>query len=257
VSLDDLVIDASRELSAEFPYQQDVNAGNPIGVSWKQSSIRDGMRTDSNRAYISKFTRRANLTVLTNTHVTKILKTGTSNGVPVFRGVEFASNSTGEMFRLIPGHRHLMIATASRFQVRARKEIILAAGTFNTPQLLMLSGIGDPVELSKIGIEPLVDLPSVGKNLSDHVFLSNLFEIDPNVNDTFLDPAVIPAELAQWQQNRTGPLTDTGARQVAWLRLPDTDPIFKTYRDPTLGPRSAHYMFIFVVGTRLYSTSYS
>jgi choline dehydrogenase-like flavoprotein len=146
----------------------------------------------------------------------------------------------------------LSIATAPRIQVTARKEVILAAGSYNTPHLLMLSGIGDHAELSKVGIQPLVDLPSVGKNMSDHVLLGNVFEINPNVSDTiqdYLDPSVLNTERAQWLKNHTGPLTILGGRQIAWLRLPDTNPIFKTYKDPTPGPRSAHYEVIFRVST--------
>jgi choline dehydrogenase-like flavoprotein len=119
----------------------------------------------------------------------------------------------------------------------------------------MLSGIGDSAELSKFGIQPLVDLPSVGKNMSDHVFLGNTFEINPRVSDTlqdWLEPAALSAELALWSQNHTGPLADFGSRQIAWLRLPQTDPIFKKYRDPTPGHLSAHYEVIFLVSTRFY-----
>jgi choline dehydrogenase-like flavoprotein len=120
----------------------------------------------------------------------------------------------------------------------------------------MLSGIGDPVELSKAGIQPLVDLPSVGKNMSDHVLLANIFEVNHNVSDTlqdYLSLSALGTELARWSKNSTGPLTDTGSRQIAWLRLPKTDPVFKTYGDPTPGPRSAHYELIFVVSPYLYS----
>jgi choline dehydrogenase-like flavoprotein len=99
VSLDNRVIDAAKELSAEVPYQQDMNAGNPIGLGWTQSTVYNGVRTDSNTAYISKFLWRPNLTVLTNAQVTEILKTGMLNSFPVFRGVEFSSNATGKKFR--------------------------------------------------------------------------------------------------------------------------------------------------------------
>jgi choline dehydrogenase-like flavoprotein len=120
----------------------------------------------------------------------------------------------------------------------------------------MLSGIGDPAELSEVGIQPIVNLPSVGKNMSDHAAVRNIFEINPNVSDMlqdYLNPAALDTELAQWSSNRTGPLADLGCRQVAWLRLPRTDPIFKTYKDPTPGLRSAHYELIFVVSSYLYS----
>jgi choline dehydrogenase-like flavoprotein len=94
VSYDNPVIAVTNEL-AEFPYREDMNAGNPIGVGWTQSSILHGARSNSNSAYIQPFLARPNLTVLTGAHATRILQTGTSSGVPVFRGVEFATSSTG------------------------------------------------------------------------------------------------------------------------------------------------------------------
>jgi choline dehydrogenase-like flavoprotein len=114
----------------------------------------------------------------------------------------------------------------------------------------MLSGIGDPAALSRVGIKSLVNLPSVGQNMSDHVILSNSFQINPKVRDTFQDyedPANLPNEISQWAQNRTGPLSEPGFRQLAWLRLPKDDAIFRLYSDPTAGPRSAHFQFIIAV----------
>ena len=61
--------------------------------------------------------------------------------------------------------------TATSQTVTATKEVILSAGSFGTPQLLLLSGIGHPQELEDVGIEAIVDLPSVGKNLTEHVLL--------------------------------------------------------------------------------------
>jgi choline dehydrogenase-like flavoprotein len=132
----------------------------------------------------------------------------------------------------------------------ARREVILAAGVFNTPQLLMLSGIGAPSALSRVGIQPVVSLPSVGQNMSDHVLLSNSWQIRSDINDTiqdYQDPSNFQGELAQWNQNRTGPLSETGDRQLAWLRLPKSDPIFQRYPDPAAGPTSAHFELIFAV----------
>ena len=60
----------------------------------------------------------------------------------------------------------------SSFNVTASKEVILSAGTYGTPQVLLLSGIGDSQELESVGVNPVVELPSVGKNLTDHVFLT-------------------------------------------------------------------------------------
>ena len=133
-------------------------------------------------------------------------------------------------------------------RVSARKEILLSAGTFNSPQLLMLSGIGDKHALSKLGIKTIVDLPSVGKNMSDQAHLSSVWYV--NSNDTFQDhlaPDRIAAEIAQWNVTHMGPLTPATAQHIGWLRLPKNDTIFQTYRDPSPGPTSAHYELLFVV----------
>ena len=131
----------------------------------------------------------------------------------------------------------------------ARKEVILSAGVFNTPQLLMLSGIGDPAELTSLGISVRVDLPSVGKNMSDHVLLTNPWQV--NNNDTFeqyLAPDVLPQNIQEWNQTHQGPLSWTLLNQMAWLRLPQNDAIIQAHGDPSPGPTSAHYQFIWVNG---------
>jgi hypothetical protein len=125
---------------------------------------------------------------------------------------------------------------------------VLAAGAFNTPQLLMLSGIGAKAELSKLNITTYVNLPSVGKNMTDHPLLANVFQI--NAGDSLQDQGNstnLPGELAQWNKDHTGVMGDQGFRQLGWFRVPPTDSIFKTYRDPSAGPTSAHYELIFGV----------
>ena len=106
----------------------------------------------------------------------------------------------------------------------------------------MLSGIGDKAALSKLGIKVIVDLPSVGKNMSDHALTSGSWRV--NSNDTWEDhlaPDRIAAEIAQWNTTHKGPLSYTLSDHIAWLRLPKNDPIFQTYRDPSPGTTSAHY----------------
>lgn len=89
-----------------------------------------------------------------------------------------------------------MIASVHR--VRARKEIILSAGTFNSPQLLMLSGIGDKNALRKLDIKAIVELPSVGKNMSDHTLLSSVWHvISNNTFQDHLSPERITAEIVR------------------------------------------------------------
>jgi choline dehydrogenase-like flavoprotein len=141
---------------------------------------------------------------------------------------------------------------APKQTVTARKEVIMAAGAFNTPQILMLSGIGNSTTLAAAGVKPLVDLPSVGQNMTDHVLLPNKFQV--HVNDTFNTwelPANLPSELATWKSTHGGPISDTGFRQLGWLRVPANDTLFQLHPDPSAGPTSAHYEFAFVVRTSL------
>lgn len=149
--------------------------------------------------------------------------------------------------------RLIAVIIASVHTVTAKREIILSAGAFNTPQILLLSGIGDRTELTKLGIDTVLDLPSVGKNMSDHPFVPNVWSV--NSNDTFqrhTAAAVLPAELALWNATGAGPLSWTLMNHVAWLRLPENDPIFKNYTDPSNGPTSAHHELLFSV--RMFTT---
>lgn len=123
----------------------DYNGKIQTGVSYLHTTTRNATRTSSNRAYLYPIKGRKNLHILKNSLVTKITmdkKTKTATGVIVY--------------------------TKGKYQkIRARMEVILSAGAINSPQLLMLSGIGPAEHLKEHGITPLVDLP-VGYNLMDH-----------------------------------------------------------------------------------------
>jgi len=120
---------------------------------------------------------------------------------------------------------------------------------FNTPQLLMLSGIGDPAELTSLGIPTRVNLPSVGKNMTDHVLLGNPWRVNSNETfESYLAPGVLPQRIQEWNQTHQGPLSWTIVNQMAWMRLPRNDTIIQTHGDPSPGPTSAHYQFIWANG---------
>jgi len=124
----------------------------PGGAAPTETIIRSGMRQSIFRSYVLPWMERPNLTVLTEAYVLRlILKENRAVGV------EF-------------------VCQGKAYQVFADKEIILAAGSLNTPRILMLSGIGDRVELSKAGIEPAHHLPGVGKNFQDHVAFPCVWE---------------------------------------------------------------------------------
>lgn len=111
------------------------------------------------------------------------------------------------------------IADGKRYIAKARREVILSAGTFQSPQLLELSGIGDKRILNPLGIDVLINNRNVGQNLQDHVLIPLGFQTVPGevTQESFRDPALLPAVLAQYAQNRTGPLVSNGP--IALLSL--------------------------------------
>ncbi|MDZ5696553.1 choline dehydrogenase [Chelativorans sp. M5D2P16] len=134
---------ASRQ--AGYPQTDDYNGAQQEGFGRLQMTIRNGRRSSAASAYLRPALRRRNLTVLTRALVTGVtLEDGRATGITYRRG----------------GQEHGVVA---------RREVLLAGGVINSPQLLMLSGIGAQAELSAHGIRTLVDLPAVGKNLQDHV----------------------------------------------------------------------------------------
>ena len=125
--------------------------------------------------------------------------------------------------------------------------MIVSAGVFNTPQLLILSGIGDPAELTSLGITTRVSLPSVGKNMTDHVLLINPWQVNNNdTSDAYYTAELLPLLMREWNETNPhrGPLSWTVGNQMAWMRLPENNKIIKTYGDPSVGPTSAHFQII-------------
>lgn len=124
--------------------------------------------------------------------------------------------------------------TAKRHVVTAKKEVVLSAGSINTPQILMLSGIGDRAELSAIGVNVTVNLPDVGKHLKDHPIVASYFSV--NSNQTYDAVERDPSQaLAIWEKNRTGVLVATPATALGFFRLPKNDTIFQNVSDPSAG----------------------
>lgn len=113
----------------------------------------------------------------------------------------------------------------------------------------MLSGIGGHADLTSKSIKTIIDNPSVGKNLSDHVLLSNNWIV--NATDTLdsmlQDPAAVNAAIAQWTANKTGPMANVFNNQLGFFRLPKDAPILKSGPDPASGPSASHYELLFSV----------
>ncbi|KAI0311463.1 aryl-alcohol-oxidase from pleurotus Eryingii [Amylostereum chailletii] len=229
--LDRRIIRTTQELCDEFPFNEDMNSGSPLGVGWTQYSIGNGTRASAATSYLlPALAAHENLDVLINTQATKLVQTGKEGRLPVFRGVELAQSFDGP-----------------RVIVKAKQEVVLAAGVVATPQLLMLSGIGNKTALQTLGIKPILNLPDVGQNLQDHVVLPNNFIINANFSQEDLIRNVTLQEeaLAQWAQTRTGQAATPPGLHSAWLRLPKNASVFKSVQDPSPGPTSPHYGFIF------------
>ena len=129
--------------AAGYPHVRDYNAATHEGFGRSQYSIRDGRRSSAASAYLKPALKRRNLKVETGALTMRVLMQGTNaTGVEYVRG-------------------------GATLRATAEKDVILSAGTFNTPQILMLSGIGPAGHLKEIGIAPVLDLP-VGRNLQDH-----------------------------------------------------------------------------------------
>ncbi|TFK91942.1 GMC oxidoreductase [Polyporus arcularius HHB13444] len=225
------VINTTAQLPDLFPFNLDYNSGDTIGIGWTQSTIHDGRRVTSATSYLAEAWSRSNLDIVVNTRVTKVLPVGYESGKPVMRGVEIAQTAGGRTHTL-----------------KAREEVVLSAGSIKTPHILLLSGIGDASYLSSMGIQPLVDLPAVGRNLHDHAFLGNSWLV--NSNDTLdnlrVNSTLAAEALTQWQANGTGPLGIAGGSQFGWLRVPNASDFFAALgvADPSAGATSAHFELI-------------
>ncbi len=136
---------AAAGTSAGFPATADYNGARQEGFARIQMTVRDGRRCSTAVAYLRPALARGNLTVVIDALATRIAMEGTRAS-----GIEY---------------RH----AGKLLTARARREVILAGGVINSPQLLMLSGIGDPAELAAHDIAVRLALPGVGKNLQDHI----------------------------------------------------------------------------------------
>lgn len=264
--LDPMVINTAKQVGGRFPFNEDFNAGDMIGfgtvlssyisiylmkhhcLGFVQNSIGFSKRSSAATAYLVPVLNRTNLDVVIHTRVTKLYSsTKTTVGLPVIDTVEVAQSATGkESFQCLVSHSLLDIA-GPRFNVTACKEVILSAGVFGTPQILMLSGIGPQAELQKHDIPVLVNSPNVGQHLTDHPLVPNYYVVSGNSTyDNVLRNSTLAAQwLQQWNANKTGLFVLPAAgNTAAFLKNP---PGFFGGLDPSSGPLSGNNEIIFSV----------
>lgn len=177
-------IEAGTELGFE---NRDINGAQQTGFMIAQGTIRRGSRCSTAKAFLRPIRLRKTLHVAMNAHVTKILIDDVKMQAT---GVEF-------------------MRYGKKYRISARREVILSAGAINSPQLLMLSGIGPKAHLKKLGIRVLKDLP-VGENLQDHVGMGGMtFLVDKPI--AIIQDRFNPATTTnQYVLNERGPMTTLG-----------------------------------------------
>jgi len=188
-------VEAGRE--AGHAVNADFNGAHQEGVGLYQVTHKNGERFSAAKAYLTPNRQRPNLTVLTGAHTTRVVCEG-CRAV----GVEFRRDGV------------VSLAKASR-------EVLLAAGALQSPQLLLLSGIGPGDELRRHGIDVRHDLPGVGRNLHDHVDVVQVLDA-PHLRDLFglsLHGAIAAIKgIFEWRRQRSGLLTTNFAEAGGFIR---------------------------------------
>jgi len=196
--------DAFNASMAALGYDEleDFNVPDPNGYGYRQGTIWDGRRVSTASAYLRPAMSRPNLSVLTETLTRRILLEGRRA-----IGVEIRKGERTE-------------------RLRAGKEVILCAGAYHSPHILLLSGIGDEKDLEAWGIRPLHHLPAVGRNLQDHPSTMVVMDMDDSTSYGISWKA-LPRDLVnigQYLLKRTGPLASNLFETNAYIKSrPESD----------------------------------
>lgn len=188
-------VEACKELA--LPLNDDFNAGEQDGFGVYQVTVKNGERWSAARGYIHPALGRKNLHVITDATVQRLTFDG--------------KRCTGAIYSL-GGTEHTAVAG---------RETILSAGAFNSPQILMLSGIGAGHELSPLGITPLHNLPGVGKNLQDHLMVPVAHNC---LRPVSMAAAGAPEEAEKYRISRTGLLASNIGEAGGFARVKHDGP---------------------------------
>ncbi len=188
-------VQAARQ--AGLPENRDFNGANQEGVGPFQVTHKNGERFSAAKGYLTPHLSRSNLQVITGAHVTRLVLE--KNRVV---GVEFKQGGVTR-------------------QLQARREVLLCAGALQSPQILMLSGIGPKAHLQDKGIAPVHDLPGVGQNLHDHIDVVQVIDA-PHLTDLFgLSLSGIRQAfkgIMAWRKYRSGMLTTNFAEAGGFIK---------------------------------------
>ncbi|XP_074600839.1 L-sorbose 1-dehydrogenase-like [Brevipalpus obovatus] len=176
------IIRGAQEIGLKFG---DPNGKDHAVTSYTWNNLYNGSRVSMADAYLAPASFRPNLDILTHAFVHRI------NFDENKRAIGVTYEKDGKVYH-----------------VRARKEVILSAGTYTSPKVLMLSGIGPKMELDKHKIPVISDLPGVGQNLQDHLKILIYFTMRRNLSLVYTEPEPYIRGAKSYAQNRTGPFAN-------------------------------------------------
>lgn len=186
--------DASRFIflgaanDAGYMLVHDFNGADTTGFAYAQGTLANGERQSTATAFLVPAATRKNLHVIKHAHVIDL---NVDKATGQVTGVNFSYNST------------------KHFVAKAKKEVVLSAGAINTPQILMLSGIGPKDQLTKHNIPVVKDLPGVGQNLQDHVYVPMFFALKKFTHT--VDAEILSDQLFMYLTHRNGPFASVGS----------------------------------------------
>jgi choline dehydrogenase len=180
---------------AGYPYNDDFNGPEQEGFGPIYCTFADGRRGSAAVSYLKPALTRQNLTVITKAQATRVLiEKGRATGV------EYAQKRR-------------------RHELRCAGEVILCGGSINSPQLLLLSGIGPADEIALHGIKPVHDLPGVGKNLQDHIHGAVKHNcLEPVSLYSVMHPLHLPRHMAYYMMTHKGPCATMGLETLAFVK---------------------------------------
>ena len=185
--------------TAGYAFNPDYNGAEQEGVGFFQLTSRKGRRCSAAVAYLNPVKSRENLQIITHAQVEKVV-------------IE-DKRATSVTYR----DRSGQVQT-----VKANREIVLSGGAINSPQILMVSGLGDAAQLSEFGIDVTQDLPGVGKNLQDHLQARLVYKCnEPTLNDevgSWFGQARIGLKYLMF---RSGPMTMAASLATGFLKTRD------------------------------------
>lgn len=198
---------------AGHAFNPDMNAGNPLGIAQMQGSYANGVRQSASSCYLRPVRNRTNLQVITGALVSRVLiENKRATGVEVLRD-------------------------GARTTIHAAREVLLCGGAINSPQVLQLSGIGDPRDLTPHGIKVQHALPGVGRNLRDHIAIALKQRITkPYSLLSSLSPLAMAKVGLQYLFFKSGPMVVSALEAWAHLKSsPDLDyPDLQIYSVPLM-----------------------